>query len=220
MKQLLLFICLLFSITVFSQQNKFDLGIIGGPSITYLRSSAKNSKISPNIGFYAGVSAQYNFNKYCALHTEMAFERKGDATKVTLTDINGNVIGTPKFTFQYNCLTLPVLFRASFGEKVKFFLNAGPYVSYLLKAEYKNILGYNSSDGNNFNETSYLHKIDVGITQGLGIIIPVQNKLYLSCELRDNLGIVGLFKSTNYSNGQSYNHSLALLFGLNYKFGK
>jgi hypothetical protein len=218
MKQSLLFIiCLLFSITVFSQQNKFDMGIIGGPNVSYLNSSVKNSKMYPKAGFYAGLSAQYNFNKYCAIHTEIAFDRKGSAEKVTFTDIYGNTIGTPKVTFQYNSLTLPILFRASFGEKVKFFLNAGPYVSYLLKAESKIPLSY--VDGT-INETSDLHKIDAGITHGLGIIVPVKNKLYLSCELRDNWGVVGLFKSTNNSNGQSYNHSLALLFGLTYKFGQ
>ncbi|HSY62385.1 MAG TPA: porin family protein [Cytophaga sp.] len=220
MKQFLLFIYILFSTAVFSQQNKLDIGFIGGPNASYLRASASNSKIYPKIGFYAGLSAQYNFNKYCALHTEIAFEKKGCSERATFLDANGNIIGDPKFAFQYNCLTIPVLFRVSFGKKVKFFLNAGPYVSYLVNAEYKNIFGYNNPDGN-YNETSYLHKMDAGITHGLGILIPVHDKLYASCELRDNFGVVGLFKSTPYySNSQSYNYSLGLLFGLTYKFGK
>lgn len=218
MKKTLVFIFLLFSISVFSQQNKWDVGIVGGPGITAL---AKDNgyKPDPNFGFYTGLSGQYNFNEHFAIHTELAFDRKGTSNKITYTDPSGNEVGTGKGVNQMNYLTLPVLFKASIGNKVKYFLQAGPYLSILLNQTLK----YSSSIDDplyNFkvNVTSHTTPMDFGMSAGIGALIPVKEKFAVSCELRGNYGFIDLY-NRHSSNVYELNKSLNFLVGVNYKLG-
>ncbi|HSY62384.1 MAG TPA: porin family protein [Cytophaga sp.] len=218
MKNTIVFFSLLFSISAFSQQNKWGVGIVGGPGITGLRSEWY--KPSPTLGFYTGLSAQYNFNNYFALHTELAFDRKGTSDKFSLTDSYGNAVGTAKITNQLNYLTMPVLFRASIGKKVKYFLQAGPYLSYLLNQTIKTV---STTDEFHYipriNGTSHLPTMDFGMSAGLGILVPVKEKFSVSCELRGNYGLVNLL-SKGSGNIKEFNETLNMLLGITYKIGK
>ena len=219
MKKTIVFIFLLFSISAFSQQNKWDVGIVGGPGITALAMNYAY-KPDPNIGFYTGLSGQYNFNEHFAIHTELAFDRKGTKVDLTFSDRNGNETGTGKQINQFNYLTLPILFRASIGNKVKYFLQAGPYLSYLLNETSK----YSSSIDNprynlKINGTSHTTPMDFGISAGLGALIPVKEKFAISCELRGNYGLVDLY-NRHSSNVNELNESLNFLVGVTYRLGK
>jgi opacity protein-like surface antigen len=219
MKNTFLFIFLLFSISAFSQQNKWDIGIIGGPGMTSIRKNY-DYKSNPNIAFYTGLSAQYNFNKHFAIHTELAFDRKGTKADITFTDVNGDVTGTGKVINQFNYLTLPILFRASVGNKVKYFLQAGPSLSYLFNATIKYSSTIDDPRYNlKINRTSNTTRMDVGMSVGLGAQIPVNEKFAISCELRGNYGFVDLY-NRNSSNVNELNESVNFLVGLNYKLGK
>lgn len=222
MKKTIVFIFLLFSISAFSQQNKWNVGIVGGPSITALR--MVNSKLeppTPTAGFYFGISGRYNFTKNFSIHTELAFDRKGAVNNTTFTDASGNVLSTSKLATQFNYLTLPLLLRASVGSKVEYFLQAGPCVSYLLNQTYK--YSNTSVDQNavhKSNGTMFRPDIDFGISAGLGIVVPVKEKITISFELRENYGLIDLTKNNSNSNIKSYNESLSFLVGIVYKLGK
>jgi len=221
-KNTIVFIFLLLSISAFSQQNKWDIGIVGGPGITALR--MKNwpvSPPSPTIGFYTGLSGQYNFNEHFAIHTELAFDRKGTSDKLTFTDVNGNIHGTGKAVNQLNYLTLPLLFRASVGNKVKYFLQAGPYLSYLLNQTSKYSISLEEPRYNfHINGTAYMPSMDFGIVTGIGLLVPVKEKFSISCELRGNYGLVNLTNTSNNSTIKRYNESLNFLVGIAYKLGE
>lgn len=221
MKNTFVFIFLLFSISAFSQQNTWDIGVVGGAGISTIElTNSKWGKHDPAIGFYTGLSAQYNFNKHFALHTELAFDRKGTKNKLTLTDPNGNELGDYFIINQLNYLTLPILFRASLGEKTKFFIQTGPSLSYLLNGTVK----YSSSVDNAFlnpstNTTSQTPAMDFGISSGLGAVVPVKEKFAISLELRSNFGLVDLYSKGN-ANTKAFNQSLNFLVGVNYKISK
>lgn len=219
MKNTIVFIFFLFSISAFSQQNKWNVGIVGGSGITTIRhTNSRWYKPSPTIGFYTGLSAQYNLNQHFAIHTELAFDRKGTSDKATLTDQSGNIVGTGKITNQFNYLTLPILFRASVGNKVKYFIQTGPYLSYLLNQTMK----YSSKEESSFNDsrnyTSQTPILDFGMSAGLGVAIPIKEKLAVSCELRGNYGFVDL-NSKGSANTKALNESLNFLVGISYKIG-
>lgn len=218
MKNTIVFFSLLFSISAFSQQNKWNVGIIGGAGVTALGGNY-NKKPDPNIGFYTGLSGQYNFNEHFAIHTELAFDRKGTSNKITYTDPSGNDVGTGKAINQLNYLTLPILFRASIGTKVKYFLQAGPYLSYLLNDTRKFSSGTDDPRYNfKVNVTSHTTQMDFGMSAGLGAVIPVKEKLAISFELRGNYGLVDLYNRRS-SNVNELNQSLNFLIGINYKLG-
>ena len=217
MKNTSVFIFLLLSISAFSQQNKWNLGIVGGPSITALRIvNYKMKTPTPTAGFYVGLSGRYNFTENLSIHTELAFDRKGAVNNSTFTDASGNLLATSKLKTQFNYLTLPVFFRASVGSKVKYFLQTGPYLSYLLNQTYKD--SYSSDDQNTIhksNGTKFRPHMDFGISAGLGFVIPVKERFEISGELRGNYGFINLF--SNNSNVKQMNESLNLLIGISYK---
>jgi hypothetical protein len=223
MKNTIVFIFLLFSISAFSQQNKWDVGIVGGPGITALRltNHSRWDYSKPTIGFYTGLSAQYNFNSHFAIHTELAFDRKGAVNKLNFTDAYGNQTATIKLTNQLNYLTLPILFRASIGNKVKYFVQAGPYLSYLLNQTTKQLSTLSDPQYHyHINGTSHLPAMDFGMSAGLGILVPVKEKFSISCELRGNYGLVDLFSKGNSTTTKEFNETLNLLIGISYKIGK
>ena len=203
---------------VVGQQNKFDIGLEGGPSLTFLRGNELLEKFNePKVSFMGGLSFQYNFPKIISIRTGFAFERKGAVAKGTMLDINGNNIGnfTTHSNFEY--LTAPILVRAALGNKMKFFINAGPFFSYLIKQTFV-------SQGTNIPKTvgdnSNLDKpFDMGITAGLGVAIPLKEKFSFSCEIRNNLGLYNVSEVPIYNNGSIKTNSTNLLIGFAYKIG-
>ena len=204
--------------TIAAQPNKFEAGIEGGGSLRFLWGNAL-VRLSNNavIGFAGGAAFQYNFPKYFSIRTSLLFERKGNGSKGTALNYTGGNEGTYTLRSNFDYLTLPVLFRASFGKKVKYFVNAGPYFGYLIKETYK-IKGTNIPSTSTEN-TNYFQRPDVGLTAGIGFSAPLTKVLALSFELRNNLGLYNISKLQVYSNGTLNTNSTNLLVGLAYKFG-
>ena len=220
MKKIIIFLLISVGTTtvLFAQQNKFDIGIEGGPSRTFLRGNDFLEEFyDPKIGFSGGIFLQYNFPKIFSIRTNLAFERKGTLFKGTLINTNGEGYGEFTAHLNYEYLTLPVLIRAGFGNKVKYFVNAGPFLGHLMKQE--NIVkaaGYLTLT----NEyTNSYKQFDVGITAGLGVTIPIKEKFYISCEIRNNQGLLDISKSQIYNGGTIKTNSTNLLVGLAYKLG-
>jgi hypothetical protein len=69
------------------------------------------------------------------------------------------------------------------------FMNAGPYVGYLLKVtlvtDENDIIPHTELD-----VTDESYKYDFGISAGLGMKIPIKNKISFNVEVRNNLGLV------------------------------
>ena len=215
-------ICVLIALSlsmtiVRGQKNKFDVGVEGSPSLTFIRYYFPfPEKIFPIIGFSGGFFLQYNFPKTFSLRTNIDFEKKGTIDKVTLSDVSGNSVNT-SFHFNFDYLVMPVLFRATFGKKINYFINAGPYVGYLINQTFK----YNYLNKTNItNYTNSYNRFDAGITTGLGISIPVKEKILISCEIRNNIGLSNLVKdpTDSYPNKIKTN-STNLLIGFTYKLG-
>ena len=100
---------------------------------------------------------------------------------------------------------------------MKFFINTGPFFSYLIKQTFVN-------QGTNIprtvsDNTNNDKRFDMGITAGLGVAIPIKAKISLSCEIRNNLGLYNVSEVPVYNNGAIKTNSTNLLIGFAYKFG-
>jgi hypothetical protein len=200
---------------VFGQQNKIDLGVEGGPSITFQRGNEILSTYNKlNIGFSCGLFFQYNFPKIFSLRANIAFERKGSSMSFSTIDTNG-ISTVIKGHSNFNYLTIPVLFHTTFGNKVKYFINVGTYIGYLISQSYI----YKNNLFPPDNSTSQYKPFDFGISGGLGFIIPVKDKFAISCELRNNLGLLNIAKGEIYNDGSIKTNSTNLLIGITYKIG-
>lgn len=217
MKYLLsLLIGTILSVQTFAQNTKLEIGVQAGPSITRIRyfngaTDAFNSKAALSMSMFL----QYNMNTNFALRIDPGYENKGYYANYHITDPNGTVIRAAKAVGNFNYITIPILFRASTGNKIKYFINAGPYVGFLLSQHtvYDSYLYGTTKE----NGTSNYKTLDFGITSGLGMAFPIKDKCALSVEARNNLGLMNIGKSSN-SNDKTV--SFNLLIGFAYKFEK
>ncbi|WP_430403777.1 porin family protein [Fluviicola sp.] len=120
---------------VFAQTNRYDWGIEGGPNLSTLRIT--ETKTNSMIYGSAGFIFQYNTKKILSFKTGFSYQRKG--TQLLGRFVNNDYyynntyyysVGQSTYSFDY--ISLPFLVKASFGKKVKFFVNAGPYIGFLL----------------------------------------------------------------------------------------
>jgi hypothetical protein len=169
--------------------------------------------------FSGGFFFQYNLNKNFSLRMDPSYEQKGYKIKQQLTDSQGNPISKGKIRGNFDYITIPLLLRANIGNKINYFVNAGPYIGFLLSQN--NIVQAPLFDGAKvtYTNTSYYKTIDIGITAGIGLAIPIKDKFALSIEIRNNLGLTNINKNTNKDYGIKTN-STNLLVGFAYKFGK
>jgi hypothetical protein len=207
--------------TTYGQTNKFDIGVEGSPSLIFLRGNDIIDNL-PNtaVGFSGGLFFQYNFKKVVSLRTNIAFERKGAGYVFDFQSavVNGNVLGEITTNGNFDYLTLPILVRATFGKKIQFFVNAGPYFGYLIKQT-------GVSKGDNIptkktDNTSFNKRFDTGISTGLGLSVPIKTKFAFSFEVRNSLGLYNVSAFPVANDGTVKTNSTNFLLGFTYKLGQ
>lgn len=92
-----------------------------------------------------------------------------------------------------------------FGNKRNWFLEFGPYVGFLLNAE-ESRFGTDVTDA--FNTT------DFGLALGIGVKIPLNDKLQLFFEYEGQGGLNDIFKQNDYSRVTNSRSSINV--GLNF----
>lgn len=152
------------------------------------------------------------------MRTNLAFERKGGKFTSPATDINGTPIGELTAHSSIDYLTFPVLVRATFGNKIQYFINAGPYFGYLLKDRLV-------SKGDNIptatdDYTAFDKRFDTGISTGVGLFVPLNTKFAVSFEIRNNLGLYNISAFPVTNNGTIKTNSTNFLFSFTYKLGQ
>lgn len=208
-KRGLIFIYLIFTTIIGVAQNKepipeWNFGVGFGPTFSTLsivENHTSNSIDNKNIQrFLFGVSARYISEKNLGLIVELNYSQQGWEEKFD-TDKN------QKYIHKLNYLELPLLTHIYFGDKVRFFVNLGPKLSYLLSEdeEMTNVPLNGSSDeeGNKINNQygrKANNKFDYGIMAGLGM------------ELRTNVGNFALEGRYSFGLGDIFSNSKTDLF--------
>jgi hypothetical protein len=176
--------------------NRYDWGIEGGPNLSNLRTNyiyyfaEKKAAIFGSAGFIF----QYNTKKILSFKTGFSYQRKGSqTTNLLYTDQTGNSLGVGKNTLSLDYITLPILVKASFGKKVQFFVNAGPYVGFLIAKTDKTTVdtGTGTEVFKNYSMGGLSH-FDFGITSGVGISIPIKESWKIHAELRNYFGLTDI----------------------------
>lgn len=217
-----------------AQNNKFDFGLETGPSLGFGRGNPafQGYSFPHRFGFSGGLFAQYNFPKIFSIRMDVLFARKGTIYERGFIDSQGNVIATSPAYCNYNYLMIPVLGHLHFGKKLQFFVNAGPYLGYLIQETEKTtlLLGNTSSRNAKYTvskNTGNYKREDIGFVAGIGLGIPVGAKVMFTAEVRNNLGLTNInqieTKTLSYLplpfRGAIRLNSTSLLLGLGYRFG-
>ena len=135
-------------------------------------------------GFNLGLSADYYFSKRWSIKGKLIYDQKG-WNRGFIEDLNTGVSYKTNYNLDY--ITIPVMANWHFAKKRNWYLNFGPYVGFLMRAE-ETKFGTDVKDA--FNTT------DFGLSVGVGVKIPVSDKLKLSIEYETQSGISEIFKES------------------------
>ena len=202
-----------------AQNNRYDWGIEGGPNLSTFR--VKNNPFldaHPKIFASGGFIFQYNTKKILSFKTGFSYQRKGyQHPDLIFVDQNGNYTGKGSSVSIFDYITLPILVKASFGQKVKFFVNAGPYAGFLLEKTDRTTL--DTSEGNEIiknHNMNGLKRWDFGFAGGIGIAVPIKESWMVHMEVRNYYGISNIYKGSNV---QYFTNTTDLRIGGVYKLG-
>lgn len=181
-------------------------GIKGGVNLTnmYVQDvSDEHMKVGFNAGFFAKLPVARGFS----IQPELLYTSKG--AKETY---NNFIQGKGEYRFNLNYIELPVL--AVFNVAKNFNLHVGPYVSYLVAANIKDL-----KDDGTINDITDLkadnfNRFDVGLAGGLAI--DVAN---FTIGARYNYGLREIGKSGSLSGAatkDSKNSAISLYIGLGF----
>lgn len=143
-------------------------------------------------GINAGVFANIQLGSIVALQPEVTFSQKGFTATWDSSDSSS--------TLNTSYLDMPLMIEAGFamGKNFRVFANAGPNVSYLIKAEeefYNSMNGETTTTEYNFDVES-LERLDVGINFGGGISLKM-NRWKYTLDARYNMGLKEIMATEN-----------------------
>ena len=167
----------------FAQQKKGDveLGINAGlNSSTVTSDNYANSSYRTSFNF--GVAADFYFSNRWSLKGKLIYDQKG--WNDGYTSYNGSII---KSNYPVNYLTVPVMANWHFGRTRNWYLNFGPYVGFLIDAK---------ETAYNTNLKPLLSSTDLGIALGIGVKIPLSDKVKLNLEYEGQAGVTDLSKES------------------------
>jgi len=195
-----------------AQHADFILGIESGMGIRSLKGYLEQTAVgqtSMGIGQAAGISLQHYISNEVSIKTSLLYARKGAKSIWEDLDVNGNRLFFQSSSLDFIYISMPLLFRYEWGKRVRYFANLGSFVSVLLGNPYERF-------GSNLDLTYDFSSLDLGMSSGLGIQFPLQKKLHVSLELRNDLGLFDIsnFSFRSSSNGPLQTRSTNLLIGV------
>ena len=196
-------------------QSKLKFGVNGGLTYSSFRGNPQIETLDAGFDFLVGVSFEYQLKERLSLVSNINYDRKTATDNPYIQIIENpedpSFYGKVKIKFRNQYLSLPILLKYKFGTNNSFFINGGPFLSYLLKSELTNNYDDTSSD-----QTDNFKTLDYGLTFGFGKTFKLKNNKELSVEIRENLGLSEINDVTVVDNGFVKTNSINLI--CNYSF--
>lgn len=202
-------VVVLFTYTGFAQSNKIDIQVEGGPSLISVNGMTAMDAKPTFKGFAGGLSFNYNINALLSIKSGVSYDRKGFRDSIIATLSNGQSAGFAEFGVNLDYLVVPLLLRANFGDKLRFFINGGPYIGYLIKQQYILML----PNSPRITDANLEKKFDLGISGGIGCSYPLNDLLSISVEARNNLALVS-YADAGKIKTNSINFNLGITYHL------
>lgn len=153
-------------------------------------------------GFNFGGSMDYYFSDRWSLKGKLIYDQKGWDHDVIQDLDTGTYYPT---NYDVNYLTIPVMANWHFGKKRNWYLDFGPYMGFLLSAH---DTSFNTDVSSAFNST------DFGLALGIGVKIPVSDKIKIFIEFDGQGGSTNIIKNNPYSDVTTSRSSIN--FGMNF----
>lgn len=180
-----------------------ELGFGAGLNVSNVTAQEGASGTPSRYSFNIGVSGEYYFSDRWGLKAELIYDNKGWADGF-LEDNNGNSITTD---YEVNYATLPFMANWHFGSNRNWYLNFGPYIGFLVKAE---------ATESDLNVKDGFKSTDFGLAFGIGYKFEIDDNIKLFIEYDGQSGFTDVFENNRGSavrNGRS-SFNIGALFSL------
>lgn len=195
------------------------VGIQGGPAYNSFRGNEWIEDLyEPSMGFMTGITLDHHFSSLFSVVSSLNYEQKQLRGTLLGTDETGMILGDIDFHANFQYLTWPLLARATFGEGIQFFADAGPYLGFLLKQKEKMEASWKDMVVETDN-TENFKTVEFGLIAGIGSIIPLSDHFRITLELRDHLGLTNISALEIANNGSIKTNALFFLVGVSYGLG-
>ena|SRR6218665_1866809 len=214
----ILFIVVLFHSVFAHAQTTVSLGFKGGLNFSkwkYEKNEQPKQEFSH--GYLGAIPVEIMFGEHWGLQTEPTYIQKTDVTMYSAWGMihpHAYTSYTIRSTLDY--VELPLMAKMVRGNKLKFSVVAGGFMSYLMAG--KRVLS--SSDFKTINDTydmDSFHRFQAGISAGAGLKIPV-SAFFITVDVRYSYGLTNMVSSAStVRHTQEMSATAGLLFPLRRK---
>lgn len=183
------------------EQDKLDIGFRFGLSMSDVISPTNT--VSPRATFLVGAHMEYIWSSKWSLQPELLYVRKGESARGRLQPSGINT--EERLLLDY--LELPILAKYQWIEN--FFVEAGPYVSYLVSAKQEQLEGTSFQSAIRYQDSTTL---DAGVA--VGISYTTDWNIFLG--LRYSRGFVDLAEVTAEGFEELYNTQFQMYIGYSF----
>jgi len=180
-------------------KGKLELGLNAGINFSNISDSYSSSDTS--YGFNFGGTADYYFSPAWSLKVRVTYDRKGWDNDFIYDE--NEVEHRTDYNIDY--VTIPVMASWHFGPKNNWYLHAGPYIGFLTSAK-------DTRFGTDVKQ--YFNTTDAGIDFGIGVKVPVNDKIRIFFEYDGQGGFSDIFKDSE--NPRVTNSRSAINVGINF----
>jgi len=197
---------------------KTEVELLIGTNLSTLKPNvSNNSEYFPKFGFTEGIGLNTYLHPGVSLGFRLLYQRQ--IVRGMFPFQGPGYVGDVRLTTSFDKLTLPVVGRYTFGEKIKFTGEFGWFLSYQYSASVKDpdYVDVNPYYYEFAEQTKKYTLFDAGITLGVSAQIPIDERLSFKLLVFNNFGQVNISK-IKYGQYQSFEtNSVNILAGFTYK---
>lgn len=192
------FSTLLFCMLTLQNQAQYTVGIKGGMNMSDLTGSSvkNNSSLTGfNFGGYFNYSMEDaisgNFGKMLSFQTELYIETKGALTDYRFNNFDDTLV-VPDIEQKFTYVTIPIIAQLAFGNKYKFYIEAGGYLGSLFGTTIDGEVARDHDKLATTDERKWREEytgFDYGFLGGAGVIVPFNENMGVMLNGRYCIGI-------------------------------
>ncbi|MFD2943610.1 porin family protein [Flavobacterium notoginsengisoli] len=204
-----------------AQESKVKFGIHGGLNYSSFRGYRSFTDDSAGFAYLFGFSFQHQIQENLSIKADLNYERKTQISKASVEIMDPSVQLPPgiyevKSTAYLNYVVLPIMLKYNFSSDKSFYVNAGPYLGYLVKSGIKTKTNIPDESEYDEEDTDNKKSLDFGFSAGIGKEFTLTENHQLYIELRDNLGLSNISKAQAFNNDSLKTNSVNLLVGFTF----
>lgn len=182
----LLAVCISLVVTqeLYSQEKPIRVGVLGGMNLSSLNMYVLYDYMGYGIkteramrpGLRVGGAFEFWPSEIFALHINALYQTKGVNYKPQSTAYSGLTLPFKEMNWDFAYLSFPILGKVAFGDKVKFYLDFGPELSFLISAKVtstETVSGQDTEVETDIKDN--ISSFDLSGNFGFGVEFPISN---------------------------------------------